>query len=223
PVDRVAVVALVEPEAQGDARGRLRARGWHAVQRLLDQQVVVTVGAGDGDAQGHPTAVHQQAALGARLATVGRIRPRLFPPRAAPWSWRRPSLDRPTGSTATRRIPAASAPRGARTPQPASTPGSGGGPNCWSRCRSPGARSSGSRCAARSRSRPSPGGHPPVGGGSPAGVAGAAVTAAECAPTARLACPSTEPPAPRSSDALRPSRPSPSVFTSQDAQPARLT
>src|SRR5690348_6878661 len=214
PVYVVKVIALVEPESLFDVFGGQRAVRRNAIQRLLQQLEVHAVGARDGDAQDYPTAVHQEAAFRPALAAIGWVRPRLFPPQAAPSSSRRPSPGTPTESAAVRRTPAAPAPKAARTRPPWPILGSGDAPSYWNRSPSPATHSTGSRCAARRRWRPWRGDLRPVGDDSPADAAVGVARAAGCAPRGHRACPSTGAPAPRSSDSLRPSRPSLSGLTS---------
>src|SRR5579883_1436789 len=79
-VNLVEVIAFVQPEPVLAVFRRERAVRRNALQRLLQQLEVHAVGASDGDAQGHPTPVDQQAALRPPLAAIGRIGARLVPP-----------------------------------------------------------------------------------------------------------------------------------------------
>src|SRR5579859_340018 len=210
-MNRVEVVAFIQPQPLFDVVRRQWTGCRNTIQRLLQQLEIHAVGARDGDAQDYPTAVHQQTALRALLAAVGRIRSGLFPRRAALSSAPRPSPDRPTESPAVRHSLADRAPRVAQTPLPASTPGNADGPHCWNRCRWRAARSTDSPCAARSRWHPWRGDYPRGGGDTPTDAACQAAAAARCVPTAHPACPSSAAPPPHASDSSPPSHPSPSL------------
>src|SRR5262245_4955013 len=125
-----------------------------ALEGGFDELHVVAVGPVDGQPYRDAFGLHQQAPLGPLLAAVGRVFPRLFPPRGAPWSCTRPSPARTSPAPPTRRSPSGPPPTWPETPLARPTVGSGHGR--WTRGRTwwrPGP-STGNRCGARTGWRP---------------------------------------------------------------------
>src|SRR5262249_12797146 len=100
------VIALVHTHALRLPLGGHGALDGNALDGRLDELAVVPIGARDLQSYGHAARVGEQAALGSGLAAIGRVGSGHFPPRAAPWSSRRPSTANPTRSPEARRKPA---------------------------------------------------------------------------------------------------------------------
>jgi hypothetical protein len=68
------------------------------LQRGPQQLDIVSVGAGDRDAQRHAAAVCHNGTLDAELTAIGGVFAGFFPRPTAPWSWLRPTLASATRS-----------------------------------------------------------------------------------------------------------------------------
>src|SRR5262249_55560224 len=108
----VVVVALIQaqPLRLVGAGPRPGPVGREALRRRAGRLHVVAVGAVHGQAHRDAAALDQQTALGAALAAVGGVLPRLFPPRAAPWSCTRPAPATTNPGPSGRRRPSARPP-----------------------------------------------------------------------------------------------------------------
>lgn len=87
--DRLRVVPFVQAQVLAAAKFGPRTANGNALERFLDQLLIMHIGAGDRDADRHAAAIGERRAFDAQFAAIGRVFPRLFPPRAALWSWRR--------------------------------------------------------------------------------------------------------------------------------------
>jgi len=157
------VVALVEAESLRRAARRSWTGDDDALERLTRQLEVVAVCSGYDDGEGDAVGLRQQAAFGAALGPIGRIRARFFFPRAAPSSSRRPSRASPSPRRRIRRSRPGPTPTLVRTHPPRSTRRTSDVPMSWSRYPSPSARSTESRCEARTGSPSSHHDRPPAG------------------------------------------------------------
>ena len=177
------VVGLVEAEALGIVLGRLGALDRDRVERPLQQLVVVAVGAVVVDPDRDPGSVREERAL--RPPWLYRWdwgRSSGHP--AAPWSSPRRPPARTSRSRPARRSRAGPGARSRGRRRPAPTPGSAGGRWRNYTPRSRRARSTASRFATPTGSRPSPGAWAGPCGASPADARAEAATAARSAPTA---------------------------------------
>ena len=91
-------VAFVQTEMLPVPSGRLGPPHGHRLQRGPQQRDVVSVGAGDRDAQRHAAAVRHHGTLDAELTAIGGVLAGFFPRPTVPWSWLRPTLASATRS-----------------------------------------------------------------------------------------------------------------------------
>ena len=105
--NRRATISFVQAEVLPAASWRTRTGHWDGVQSFGSQFLVMSVRAGDRDAQGHAPTIGEHRTLDAQFATIGRVFACLFPPRGAPWSSLRRCFANPTGCLSTRRTPGA--------------------------------------------------------------------------------------------------------------------
>jgi hypothetical protein len=82
-------VAFVQTEMLPTPSGRLGTREGNRLQRGTQQLDVVSVGAGDRDAQRHTATIRHDRSLDAELTAIGRVFSGFFPRPTAPWSWLR--------------------------------------------------------------------------------------------------------------------------------------
>ena len=176
------VVGLVEAKALRSFSGRLRTLDRDRVERALQEEVVVAVGA----------LVLEPDRDTMRLAEDRSLRPfllyqsdsgRSWGPPTAPWSSRRQPPATTSRSPPPRHTRAAPAARSHRTRRPRATPGTACAPNSTNRSRTRPTRSTASPSAAPTRSPPSRCGSAPSGCGNPTGEPAAQATAARSSPT----------------------------------------
>ena len=91
-------VTFVQTEMLPAPYGRLGTRQGNRLQCSTQQFDVVSVGAGDCDAQRHAAAVRHDGTLDAELTAIGGVFAGFFPRPTAPWSWLRPTLASATRS-----------------------------------------------------------------------------------------------------------------------------
>lgn len=89
--DGLRVVPFVRAQMLSAARGRAWSADRDALERVANQLLVMHIRAGDRDPQWNAAAVGQRRAFHTEFASIGRVFPGLFPPRAEPWSWLRPN------------------------------------------------------------------------------------------------------------------------------------
>src|SRR3990172_8873402 len=133
--DFIIVISLVQRQVLRLVQAGPRLLDRNTLDRFPSQFEIIDVGAGGGQADRDALGLDQQTALGAGFGPIRVVGPSLFPPRAEPWSWRRPC------STTTSPIPSGRH----TTPIPFSTifrirrqhaiPGSADAPSNWSKCR----------------------------------------------------------------------------------------
>jgi len=104
--DCLRVVALVRAQMLTTTSSRGTANG-KALERLDHQLLVVHVGAGHGHSHRHTPAISQHRAFDPQFPAICGVLPRLFPPRAALWSWPHPDSATPSRSLSDHRIPQA--------------------------------------------------------------------------------------------------------------------
>lgn len=85
-------VAFVQTEMLPAPSRRLGTGERNRLQRGSQQLGIVSVGAGDRDAQRHAAAIRHDRSLDAELTAIGRVFAGFFPRPTAPWSWLRPVL-----------------------------------------------------------------------------------------------------------------------------------
>jgi len=93
---RVRIISFVTTEILFFALCWSWTTNWNALQRFLNQLLVMHIGAGNGYANRHALSVGQHRTLDAELATIGRVFPGFFPRPAAIWSSPRPSSATPS-------------------------------------------------------------------------------------------------------------------------------
>jgi hypothetical protein len=85
-------VPFVQTEMLPTPSGRLGTRQANRLQRGAQQPDVVSVGAGDRDAQRHAATIRHDRSLDAELTAIRGVFAGFFPHPTAPWSWLRPVL-----------------------------------------------------------------------------------------------------------------------------------
>jgi hypothetical protein len=85
-------VAFVQAEMLLASSHRLGTRHGHRPQRGPQQSDVVSVRAGDRNADRHAAGVRHDGSFDAQLTAIGGIFAGFFPRPTAPWSWSRPTL-----------------------------------------------------------------------------------------------------------------------------------
>src|SRR6195952_1216366 len=180
------VMALIQAEMLGTLVAGLGPGDGDRLQRLAHHGVVVAVGAGHDDGERRAARVGEQAALGPALGPVRWGGTGFFPHRGAPCPSPRPAPATPSRSPPAHRRPEALPARMLRTHRPRSILENGDGRRRTSRSRWRSAHSTGSRCAARRRSRPWMRGRACAVYGSLADAKVAPAAAAPSAPKARL-------------------------------------
>ena len=88
----LAAVAFVQAEMLLASSHRLGTRHGHRPQRDLQQSDVVSVRAGDRNADRHAAGVRHDGSFDAELTAIGGVFAGFFPHPTAPWAWRRPTL-----------------------------------------------------------------------------------------------------------------------------------
>jgi hypothetical protein len=131
--DGVRIEPFVAAEMLASMRGWTRAANRNAIERRAKESLVMRVGAGNRQADGHPSAIGQHRTLDAQLSSIRGVFPGFFPrPREPWWSIRRDfatSIECPGGHHTV----AAGTSRACGTHGVASTPGSIGAASCRSR------------------------------------------------------------------------------------------
>src|SRR6185312_8907071 len=103
-IDGFAGVPLVETEMLRLLGSGLGTFNWDGIQRLGNQFLVRHIGAVDGDAERHATAIDQRRTFDAQFAAIGRVFPGFFPHPAAIWLSPRPGSATSSRSLSDRRI-----------------------------------------------------------------------------------------------------------------------
>lgn len=130
-----------------------------ALQRELDERLVMRVGPRDDDRQRNASSIRKKGTLGAALASVRRVGADFFPRPAEPSSSHHPGSANPSRSLPTRRTLGAPPSRDGRRLPSSSIPGNTGAAYWAIRTRT-GPPSIGSRCEARREFHPEPCGGP---------------------------------------------------------------
>ena len=91
-------IAFVQTEMLPTPSSRLGTRQGNRLQRGTKQLDVVSVGAGDRDAQWHAATIRHDRSLDAELTAIGGVFAGFFPRPTVPWSWLRPTLASATRS-----------------------------------------------------------------------------------------------------------------------------
>jgi len=100
---RFCIVTFIRAKMLFFARPRLWTPHRNTLKRFGDQFLIMHVGAGDGDPDGHSSAVCQHGPFDAQLATIGRVFPGFFFHPVAPWSSPRPNSAIPSRFPSIRR------------------------------------------------------------------------------------------------------------------------
>ena len=166
----IVVVSLVEAESLRRRTGRSRPRHRDALYRLGHELVVIAIRAINREADGNARAIGEEAALGSVLAAIRWVGSGPFPPRAEPWSWRRPVKASSTLCLWRRRKPRDLGARIRGRPRHRAIREICGRPTSTNRFLSHPRHSTDSQSAARRRSRPSHCDREPEGGGIQADV-----------------------------------------------------
>src|SRR3990172_602260 len=88
----VADIGFVQVQVLWLLAGGFGTANRHAFQRRPHQLTVVSMGAGDGKADGQAVSLGQQTAFDPAFGPVGGIGAAFFPHPRGPWSWRHPGL-----------------------------------------------------------------------------------------------------------------------------------
>jgi len=146
------IVTLVAAQMLRTTRGGAGTADRKTVQRGMKELLVMHIGAGDGQPQGHAPTIGQHRTLDPQLAPIRGIPPGFFPRPRVPWCSIRPDSATAIGCPAGHRTVAAGTSRACGTDGVAPTPGSSGARN--SRRRIPSAMPSiGNRCVRRRKYR----------------------------------------------------------------------
>ena len=183
------IVPFIQAEPLRRRLARHRAAHRNAVEGVSEQQVIVPIRAGDGQPDGYARAIGEEAALGSALGPVGGVGPAFFPRRAATSSWRRRLRARTSRCLAFRHRPSDPVARTREKRQRPAIRDSAGRQMNKNRSPSRRARSTGSRCSARTGWPPLPCGRAREVCGTPGGDWALAAAEARSSPRVRQTTP----------------------------------
>src|SRR6266702_4902862 len=154
------VIALIGAQVLGRRLAGLRTRHDHRLQRLGQQRQIGRVRPSADDANRHPASFRQQAALGPRLAPIGRIGAGFFPRPAGLWSSPHQCFATSTPSPPAGRTAPGLWPRAVRTLQRPPIGGSNSRPCSTGQIAHGAGHSTAYPCAAHRRCQPQRGANP---------------------------------------------------------------
>jgi hypothetical protein len=131
--DRLCVEALIATEMLPFARSGSRAANRNAIQRGVEELLIMHIGPSDGYAQRDAAPVGQHRPLHPQFAAVCRVFPGFFPRPEGPWLSTRPGFATSIGCHAVDRSVAAGTSTACETGDAGRTPESTGARNCPNR------------------------------------------------------------------------------------------
>lgn len=131
--DGVRIEAFVAAEMLSPMRSGTRATDRDAVERRVKEPLVMRIGAGNGQADGHPSAIGQHRPLDAQFASIRGVLPGFFPRPREPWWSNRRDFATSIGCSAAHRNVATGTSTAYGRCGAAPTPGSSGVTNCRNR------------------------------------------------------------------------------------------
>jgi hypothetical protein len=122
PPKNSGIIPLVTAQMLRMTRCGTGAMDSQMAQRRMKEFLVMHIGAGYGDAQGHAPTIGQHRTFDAQLAPIRGISPGFFPRPRVPWWWIRRDFAMPTGCPGVHRTVATNTSKACGTHGVASTP-----------------------------------------------------------------------------------------------------